>query len=87
MATDVQSASPPGTGGTHPTKCRTKSAGRLHLTVAGRGDGLPAAFTWKEDTSLGRRLGRLLTEQLQGTLNLETVGGVRASVTFRWPPG
>ncbi|MBL0349727.1 MAG: ATP-binding protein [Elusimicrobia bacterium] len=83
----VKYAYPPGTGGTIAIKFKTQSDGRFELSVADRGAGFPADFNWKESNTLGLRLVRLLTEQLQGTLNLETVGGVRASVTFRWPPG
>lgn len=82
----VKYAYPPGTGGTIDIKFKTQRDGRFELSVADRGAGFPAEFNWKESNTLGLRLVRLLSEQLQGTLSLESVGGVRASVTFRWPP-
>lgn len=56
---------------------------KLRLSVADRGPGLPAGFDWKNSSSMGASIVRLLTRQLGGTLEIESSSaGASFSVIF-----
>ena len=46
------------------------------------GLGLPQHFNWQESESLGLQLVSLLTDQLEGELNIAQDKGVDVTVTF-----
>jgi two-component sensor histidine kinase len=61
----------------------TTGDGRISLTIADHGRGIPAGVGWQRSESLGLVIIRTLTEQLHGTIDLDTSNGV--SVTIRFP--
>ncbi|MGA9119779.1 MAG: ABC transporter substrate-binding protein [Bacteroidota bacterium] len=63
-------------------RLRRVGEGELHLNVADDGVGLPEGFEISGSRSLGYQLVQLLVEQLGGRLDVKSVNGVSASVTF-----
>jgi PAS domain S-box-containing protein len=59
-----------------------KSGGRMELVVADDGVGLPWGADWQHAPTLGLRIVRTLTRQLDGELRIEKADGTRCSVTF-----
>ena len=70
-------------GGPVNVRIRTLSKGLFELSVADKGVGFPENFDWTKSDSLGLRLVRLLTEQLQGEIVMENNHGVKFTVTFK----
>lgn len=58
-------------------------SGDYELSVADHGVGFPKGFEWRQADTLGLRLIQLLTEQIHGTLRLESPPGVKFTVTFK----
>jgi PAS domain S-box-containing protein len=69
-------------GGPIEINFQSPSNGKFELTVADHGVGFPTNFDWTKSDSLGLRLVRLLTEQLQGQVQVESNAGVKFIVTF-----
>jgi PAS domain S-box-containing protein len=68
-------------------KCMIKATvdhedGTLILTVADNGVGLPAGVNWKNPTTVGHQLVRMLSQQLNGTLKLDRSAGTCFSLKF-----
>jgi PAS domain S-box-containing protein len=61
----------------------TTSDRLLHLIVRDNGIGMNQAFDWKNSNTLGLRLVRILTRQLEGTLELDTTNGTQFHLSFR----
>ena len=61
---------------------RAGEAGEVCLRVADNGVGLPAGLDWEKSRSLGLRLVRILTKQLNGTLTVRTGPGTETRLTF-----
>jgi two-component sensor histidine kinase len=61
------------------------AGGRFELRVSDDGVGLPNGFEERESSSLGLRLVRMLTAQLQGRLEVRRGPGVEFRVTFPVP--
>jgi two-component sensor histidine kinase len=57
-------------------------SGTCRLTVSDDGAGLPDGFDYRNTNSLGLQLVSILTEQLEGTVELDTVRGTTFKVTF-----
>jgi two-component sensor histidine kinase len=55
----------------------------FQLSVADQGVGFSDGFDWTKSDSLGLRLVRLLTEQLQGKILLERDHGTKFIMTFK----
>lgn len=72
-------------GGPIDIRFRDLSEGLFELRVADQGVGFPENFDWTKSNSLGLRLVRLLTEQLQGKILLENHHGVKFTITFKDP--
>ncbi len=70
-------------GGRVDIRFRHLSEGLFELSVADHGVGFPENFDWMKADSLGLRLVRLLTEQLQGQILLENNHGIKFIVTFK----
>lgn len=54
----------------------------FELTVRDNGVGLPPGFDWTQSPSLGWRLIRILTDQIQGRLQVQSQRGVEYRLTF-----
>jgi PAS domain S-box-containing protein len=61
---------------------RGDPAGACVLTVGDTGVGLPEGLDVRATESLGWQLVRLLTEQLRGTIALDSYGGTTVTITF-----
>jgi two-component sensor histidine kinase len=62
---------------------------RYQLTISDNGIGLPPGFTWENSQSLGMQLVNLLTQQIDGTIQVAPTGsnvagrpGTTFTVTF-----
>jgi two-component sensor histidine kinase len=58
---------------------------RLELRVSDNGVGLPPGLAPEETTSLGLRLVQMLTQQLRGTLEVDSQAGTAVRITFADP--
>jgi PAS domain S-box-containing protein len=70
-------------GGPVDVRFRNLSNGVFELSVADKGVGFPKNFDWTKADSLGLRLVRLLTDQLQGDIVMENHQGIKFIVTFK----
>jgi len=61
---------------------RRQEDGRISLVVGDNGPGIPDEIDFRNTTSLGLRLVNILSGQLEGTLDLETIGGTKFELTF-----
>jgi PAS domain S-box-containing protein len=59
-----------------------EEAGEITLVVGDNGVGLPRDLDWRQPTSLGLHLVGMLTQQLQGNIELESGAGTRFRITF-----
>jgi two-component sensor histidine kinase len=59
--------------------------GYLELRVSDNGVGLPPGLATEETTSLGLRLVQMLTQQLRGTLEVDSQAGTAVRITFTDP--
>lgn len=64
---------------------RSLGDGCLELRVSDNGVGLPPGLDPEESTSLGLRLVHMLTQQLRGTLELDSQAGTAVTITFADP--
>ena len=78
-------AYPGSNGGPIDIRFRRLPEGFYELSVADQGVGFPKGFDWTNADSLGLRLIRLLTEQLDGQIRLDNSSGVKFTVTFKDP--
>lgn len=56
-----------------------------HLTVSDSGPGIPGDMDWRYTETLGIQLVIMLTEQLEGEIQLERDKGTTFHITFPWP--
>ncbi len=75
-------AFPGGRAGAIVVGIHTNGDGRVHLSVADDGVGLPAGLNLAETTSLGMQLVHTLTEQLGGELSVANGQGASFAVAF-----
>ncbi|MBF0507117.1 MAG: sensor histidine kinase, partial [Nitrospirae bacterium] len=61
----------------------TKAEDTYTLSIKDNGVGLPEGFDYKETSTLGLRLVKVLTGQLRGTLQIKSDKGTEAVVTFK----
>lgn len=54
----------------------------VSLTIIDNGIGLPAGFNFEKNTSLGLQLVKSLVKQLNGEIEIKTVGGVEFKISF-----
>jgi PAS domain S-box-containing protein len=59
-----------------------KSDGKIKLIIRDNGNGLPDDFCIENTDSLGMKLVKLLTMQINGTLNIENRNGVFVEISF-----
>ena len=56
---------------------------RISFTISDHGRGMPEGVDWRKSTSLGLRIVRILTQQLDGTLELDGSAGVSFTLHFQ----
>ena len=78
----MKHAFPNGTSGEVLVRMRRSGTGEAVLTVKDSGIGLPEGFDPEDMNSLGIRLVRILTRQLEGRLQARNDGGAEFTVTF-----
>jgi PAS domain S-box-containing protein len=78
----VKYAYAPGTSGEIVVELSENHAGVVKLSVADQGIGLPAGFDWQNSKSMGLPIVDLLTNQLGGTLQVQTGSGAAFSLEF-----
>jgi len=61
---------------------RCASDGKITMTVADNGVGLPSGAAGRRSESMGMRIVEILTSQLGGAFSQESAGGVKSTVTF-----
>jgi PAS domain S-box-containing protein len=60
-----------------------ETEGRLEITFADNGIGIPEGFDWKAAPSLGLRLVNILIEQLSGTIELDRTTGTAFNIIVK----
>jgi len=78
----VKYAYPPGASGEIVVELRESAAAVVTLSVADRGIGLPEGFDWQNAKSMGLPIVDLLTNQLAGTLRVQTNPGAAFTIEF-----
>jgi PAS domain S-box-containing protein len=88
LSNALKHAFPPGGGnGKITIRLRSTSKDALSLTVKDNGVGLPDHVEPGETKSLGLKLVSLLTQQVDGRLDIQRRGGTAFTVTFPYRPG
>ncbi|WP_017720849.1 PAS domain S-box protein [Kamptonema formosum] len=82
VSNSLKHAFPNGMAGEISIDLSVESEGEMGLTVRDNGVGLPEGFDFKKNNSLGLRLVRALTRQIQGNLNATSAGGACFEITF-----
>jgi two-component sensor histidine kinase len=76
-------AYPDGRDGEVMVEINEMPGGRIRVAVSDRGQGLPPDFDWRNSNSLGLRIVDVLTQQLGGTLTVES--GQRTTFILEFP--
>jgi PAS domain S-box-containing protein len=64
-----------------------REGGELVMTVSDNGTGLPEALDWEKAETLGLKLIKMLSRQLNGALELDRTGGTTFRLRFAQPDG
>jgi two-component sensor histidine kinase len=73
---------PAGEGNEIRIELYARDGDQLTLVVGDNGVGLPPDLDWQDSPSLGLQLVRMLTRQLQGTIELDQSVGTAFKITF-----
>jgi two-component system, sensor histidine kinase PdtaS len=76
-------AFPGGKAGEVQIELRREASGKVHLLIADNGIGLPRGCDWETSPTLGLRLVRTLSRQIEATLQVTGGNGTAFSITFR----
>jgi two-component sensor histidine kinase len=82
VANALKHAFPAGKAGEIRLVLRASGAARFMLLVSDNGIGFPPSLDFRHTASLGLRLVHTLTEQLEGTIELQSNGGTTFTITF-----
>jgi PAS domain S-box-containing protein len=82
LSNSLKYAFPPGRKGSITIRCHSHDDGRISLTVADDGVGLPPGLDFRNTETLGLQLVTLLVRQLRGILEMENDGGASFGITF-----
>jgi PAS domain S-box-containing protein len=82
----LKHAFPQGRRGTITVQLHAREHGQVELSVSDDGVGLPHDFDLSKTTSLGLQLVQILTDQLQGTLEIRGESGTTVSIRVPAPP-
>jgi PAS domain S-box-containing protein len=82
VSNSLKHAFPNGMAGEISIDLSVESEDKMRLTVRDNGVGLPEGFDFKKNNSLGLRLVRALTRQIQGSLNATSSEGACFQITF-----
>lgn len=83
LSNSLKHAFPPGGKGAISIRCLSRGDGRISLTVADDGTGLPCGVDFRNTETLGLQLVTLLVRQLRGQIAMESNGGACFEITFR----
>ena len=83
VANCVKHAFPDGRSGTVRVTLRAEGASQVILSVGDSGVGFPAGVDFRHTDSLGLQLMCVLTEQLGGTITLDSSEGTRFTIRLR----
>jgi len=83
LSNSLKHAFPPGRKGAISIRCLSRGDGRISLTVADDGTGLPCGVDFRNTETLGLQLVTLLVRQLRGQIAMESNGGACFEITFR----
>lgn len=83
LSNSLKHAFPPGGKGAISIRCLSRADGRISLTVADDGKGLPREVDFRDTETLGLQLVTLLVRQLRGEIKMESNGGACFEITFR----
>jgi two-component sensor histidine kinase len=78
----LKHAFPAGTSGAISIDLRTTDHAQCTLRVSDNGIGFPPEIDFRQTESLGLQLVHALTEQLEGTMELQRHGGTTFTLTF-----
>ncbi|MEC8157535.1 MAG: ATP-binding protein, partial [SAR324 cluster bacterium] len=73
---------PDDTNGTLKIALRHESTNRIRLTVEDDGTGLPEGVDWQHRKGIGLRLIHILSNQIQGDYQFQTLDGTSFSLIF-----
>ncbi len=86
LSNSLKHAFPKGQSGNIEVSLHRRDGGRIELTVADDGKGLPEDFDLKQAKTLGMRLVHALAMQLSGVVNVDGSGGTCVRITFPEKP-
>lgn len=81
----LKHAFPDGRSGAVSVRLADAGEGRLRLTVADDGVGMPEGFALERTSSLGLQLAVMLAKQIDGTMEMQRDRGTRFDITFPAP--
>ena len=82
MTNAIKYAFPDDTNGTLKIALRHESTNRIRLTVEDDGPGLPEGVDWQHSKGIGLRLIHILSNQIQGDYQFQTLDGTSFSLIF-----
>lgn len=82
LSNSLKHAFPNGQPGNIKVSLRRKGGGKIELTVADDGKGLPEGIDLQQTKTLGMRLVYALTTQLSGAVHFDGSDGTRVKITF-----
>lgn len=85
VANALKHAFPEGRSGEVTVRLAQAGGGRLRLTVADNGVGMPDEFQLEQTSSLGLQLAVMLAKQIEGTIEMKRDPGTRFDITFPAP--
>ncbi len=85
VSNSLKHAFPAGRKGEITIDLCSESDGKLRLSIADNGIGLPRGFDFKNTESLGLKLVRILTDQLRGSVELDSSSGAQFNIVFTIP--
>ena len=86
LSNSQKHAFPNGQSGNIKVSLHRRDGGRIELTVADDGKGLPDNFDLEQAETLGMRLVHALAMQLSGVVKIDGSGGTRVQITFQENP-
>lgn len=83
LSNALKYAFPGGKAGDIQIELRREPSGKFHLLIADNGIGLPRGWDWETSSTLGLRLVRTLSRQIDANMQVTGGDGTTFSITFR----